>query len=413
MTGEIKLNLDRDGYESFRFNEIAQKISETVDPSTTDVERYVGLEHIDSGDIHIREYGSPDDVKGGKLKCYPGDVIFGKRRAYQRKAALVDFEGICSAHAFVFRANEEVIDPKLFPFFLHSNQFMHRMVDISVGGLSPTINWGDLKGQEFLIPPKDQQAEIAELLWALDRTKEESFNLYSALQKALDTLEFSVFYRGDMPGFQQVLCKSPFQTKRMLRLIPEDSKIVRMHEIISNIQGGFAEGRRDSHGVPQLRMNNVTRRGVLNLEKVAHVPKPTSDKYYVSEGDILFCNTNSEDLVGKSILATSEINGFTFSNHFTRIRVDRKIISSRYLSIWLRCWFRLGLFERLCTRWIGQAAIQSDVLKNLEVIVPPLTFQDQICDEAGRIESRMALAQKAEEDAQSLLMVTINKVCEV
>ena len=168
MTGEIKLNFDRDGYESFRFDEIAQKISETVDPSTTDVERYVGLEHIDSGDIHIREYGSPDDVKGGKLKCYPGDVIFGKRRAYQRKAALVDFEGICSAHAFVFRANEEVIDPKLFPFFLHSNQFMHRMVDISVGGLSPTINWGDLKGQEFLLPPKDQQAEIAELLWATD-----------------------------------------------------------------------------------------------------------------------------------------------------------------------------------------------------------------------------------------------------
>lgn len=58
---------------------------------------------------------------------------------------MVDFEGICSAHAFVLRANPEVIDPKLFPFFLHSDQFMHRMVDISVGGLSPTINWGDLK----------------------------------------------------------------------------------------------------------------------------------------------------------------------------------------------------------------------------------------------------------------------------
>jgi restriction endonuclease S subunit len=111
-------------------------------------------------------------VSGGKLKCYPGDVIFGKRRAYQRKAAIVDFEGICSAHAFVFRANPDLIDPKLFPFFLHSDQFMHRMVDISVGGLSPTINWGDLKHQEFLLPPKEEQTKLAELLWAMDEVIE-------------------------------------------------------------------------------------------------------------------------------------------------------------------------------------------------------------------------------------------------
>src|SRR5690606_7923343 len=122
-----------------------------VDPNTTTLEKYVGLEHIDAEDIHIRRFGTPDDVSGGKLKCYPGDVIFGKRRAYQRKAAIADFEGICSAHAFVFRANPDVIEPKLFPFFLHSDQFMHRAVDISVGGLSPTINWGDLKGQKFLL----------------------------------------------------------------------------------------------------------------------------------------------------------------------------------------------------------------------------------------------------------------------
>jgi type I restriction enzyme S subunit len=46
------------------------------------------------------------------------------------------------------------------------------MVDISVGGLSPTINWGDLKHQEFLLPPKDQQAQLAELLWAMDEVIE-------------------------------------------------------------------------------------------------------------------------------------------------------------------------------------------------------------------------------------------------
>ena len=165
----MRLALNKEGWSRFRFDEIAQKISKTVSPAETDLERYIGLEHIDAEDIHIRRWGSPSDVKGGKLLCYPGDIIFGKRRAYQRKAAIVEEESICSAHAFVFRAIEGVILPEFLPFFLHSDSFMNRMVDISVGGLSPTINWGDLKHQEFLLPPKDQQAELAELLWSLNK----------------------------------------------------------------------------------------------------------------------------------------------------------------------------------------------------------------------------------------------------
>jgi type I restriction enzyme S subunit len=181
---KIDLNtLDKSTWKPYPFEKIAAKISETVDPNKTALDIYVGLEHIDAEDIHIRRFGVPADVSGGKLKCYPGDVIFGKRRAYQRKAAVVDFEGICSAHAFVFRANSEVIDPKLFPFFLHSDQFMHRMVNISVGGLSPTINWGDLKHQEFLLPPKAEQARLAELLWAMDEVIEKEREVMERLDK--------------------------------------------------------------------------------------------------------------------------------------------------------------------------------------------------------------------------------------
>lgn len=185
-------NIDKSKWKTFQFEEIAAKISETVDPNSTTLDTYVGLEHLDAEDIHIRRKGTPDDVSGGKLKCYPGDVIFGKRRAYQRKASIVDFEGICSAHAFVFRANQEVIDPKLFPFFLHSDQFMHRMVDISVGGLSPTINWGDLKHQEFLLPPKDQQAQLAEMLWAMDEVIERERQVLEKLDLFIEVFSRSL-----------------------------------------------------------------------------------------------------------------------------------------------------------------------------------------------------------------------------
>jgi restriction endonuclease S subunit len=186
MNKSISLDqLDKSKWESFTFEQIAKKISETVQPSEVDVDIYVGLEHIDRNDIHIKRTGNPSQVKGAKLRCYPGDIIFGKRRAYQRKAAIVDFEGICSAHAFVFRAIPEVIDPQFFPFFLHSDQFMHRMIDISVGGLSPTINWNDLKQQEFLLPPLETQTEIIKLFLSLDYLLEKDLEILKIMENLL------------------------------------------------------------------------------------------------------------------------------------------------------------------------------------------------------------------------------------
>lgn len=161
-------NLDKSDWKTYRFDEIAKNISERVDPNNTDLTVYVGLEHIDSESLHIKRHGTPDEVNGTKLRFYKDDIIFGRRRAYQRKAGIATWDGFCSAHALVLRANPGVIDPELFPFFLHSDLFMNRAVDISVGSLSPTINWGTLKHQEFLVPPKELHPYCIELLCSLE-----------------------------------------------------------------------------------------------------------------------------------------------------------------------------------------------------------------------------------------------------
>lgn len=188
-------NLDKSEWKTYRFDEIAQSITEKVDPKKTDLEVYIGLEHLDAESIHIKRQGTKDDVKGVKIRCYPGDVIFGKRRAYQRKAAIVTFDGFCSAHSMVLRAKPEVIDPKLFPFFLHSNAFMHRAIDISVGSLSPTINWGTLKTQTFMLPPKNQQAQLAELLWAMDEVVEKEMKVLERLGRVYQAMVDDFFSR--------------------------------------------------------------------------------------------------------------------------------------------------------------------------------------------------------------------------
>ena len=181
-------NLDKSNWKTYRFDEIAKNISERVDPNNTDLKVYIGLEHIDSESLHIKRHGTPDDVNGQKLKFYKGDIIFGRRRAYQRKAGIATWDGFCSAHALVLRANPDVIDPELFPFFMHSDLFMNRAIDISVGSLSPTINWGTLKHQEFKIPPMALQKLVSKLL----KTGEELLSNYSSLFDAQDTLTDSI-----------------------------------------------------------------------------------------------------------------------------------------------------------------------------------------------------------------------------
>ena len=118
-----------------------------------------------------------------------GDVLFGKRRAYQRKVAIAPFDGIFSAHGMVLRPNLKVIDANYFPFFISSDKFMDVAIRISVGGLSPTINWKDLAKQEFELPSLEEQKVLADKLWAAYRLKQ----AYKKLLAATDEMVKSQF----------------------------------------------------------------------------------------------------------------------------------------------------------------------------------------------------------------------------
>lgn len=148
-----------------KFGEFAESITERVDdPKAAGVEIYVGLEHLDSDTTKISRFGTPEDVESTKLRFYPGDVIYARRRAYQRKLGVAEVKGICSAHALVLRARPDVCLPEFLPYFLQSDQFHDRALSISVGSLSPTINWKTLVVQEFALPSIAEQHRIISIL---------------------------------------------------------------------------------------------------------------------------------------------------------------------------------------------------------------------------------------------------------
>ncbi|EGR2518719.1 Type I restriction-modification system, specificity subunit S [Vibrio cholerae] len=153
-----------EGWQMVKFGDIAKHISKRVEPSETDLEIYVGLEHLDPDSLKIKRHGVPSDVAGQKLLVKKGQIIFGKRRAYQRKVAVADWDCICSAHAMVLEANSKNVIPEFLPFFMQSDVFMHRAVAVSEGSLSPTIKWKILADQEFPIPSFDIQRDLLKVL---------------------------------------------------------------------------------------------------------------------------------------------------------------------------------------------------------------------------------------------------------
>ena len=187
---------NRTGWTRMAFGEFALSVNERAEPKDAQEEIYVGLEHLDPQCLHIRRWGKGSDVTGSKLRFRKGDLIFGRRRAYQRKLAVAEFDGICSAHAMVVRAKEDKVLPEFLPFLMMSDRFMNRAVEISVGSLSPTINWTTLKLEEFALPPLDQQRRIAEILWAVDEVDQALESTYRDCEGAITAYREAIAQSG-------------------------------------------------------------------------------------------------------------------------------------------------------------------------------------------------------------------------
>ncbi len=137
-------------------------------PVVAGIERIVGLEHIETENLHIRRWNSPEGETSFARKFVPGQTLFGKRRAYQRKAAFAEFEGICSGDILTFESkNPKLLLPELLPFICQTDAFFNYALGTSAGSLSPRTSWSVL--QAYKVNPmgtvvEGEWNEIMELI---------------------------------------------------------------------------------------------------------------------------------------------------------------------------------------------------------------------------------------------------------
>lgn len=155
------------GWTRVAFGDVVRLSKErSKDPEAEGYERVVGLEHIDPGDLRIRRWADIADGTTFTSIFRPGQVLFGKRRAYQRKVAVADFSGVCSGDIYVLEPSSDALMPELLPFICQTDAFFDHAVGTSAGSLSPRTNWKSLASFEFMLPPIQEQARLVELLTA-------------------------------------------------------------------------------------------------------------------------------------------------------------------------------------------------------------------------------------------------------
>jgi len=370
------------GWKVWRFEQMATNVNVRIDnPSESGMEHYVGLEHLDADSLKIRRWGTPDDVEATKLMFKKGDIIFGRRRAYQRKLGVAEFDGICSAHAMVLRAKPEVVLPEFLPFFMQSDLFMKRAVEISVGSLSPTINWKTMAIQEFALPPIDEQVRLVDLLQAIERTTESHRKIGGSADKLVRSLLSDVLNR--------------------------EWPVVDLGSVVQGTQYGLSINAGSDGQYPMLRMMNIEDGlCVENDIKYVDLSEKDFEAYRLVDGDVLFNRTNSYELVGRT--GVYELEGdHVFASYLVRIKTIPEKLEPKFLTLYLNSDFGRRQVLAYATKAVSQANVNASNLLRVRLPLPPLEVQKQLLEDIACAKSaeRAAMVRRssAEEMKKQLL----------
>lgn len=391
-------------FQCVKFGDMAQQITTKVNPKDTSLNTYVGLEHLDTGSLMVKRHGTPQDVIGEKLRVCKGDIIFGKRRVYQRKVAIADFDGICSAHAMVLRPKEDIVDKDFFPFFMQSDVFMERALQISVGSLSPTINWKTLAEQEFTIPILPEQCRIATTLWAAEDCIVNGEQFVAAAERAKQVLMRELFNKG--------IGHKVFEETSAGRFSKE-WKIASIKDIGEFKTGPFgtllkADEYTGGDGTPLICMRDI-RDGRLEIDaKTPRIPSSVVKRmpeYLLKCGDIVFGRKGN---INRSAIVNDHQDGWFLGTDGIRIRPSKEFFPQFISHHFQRNEIQSYLLHQ--ATGTTMASLNQEILHRMYIPLPPLPEQRQIAAILTRCDETIAAACANVTATKALKMKMINEM---
>ncbi|HPU04401.1 MAG TPA: restriction endonuclease subunit S [Rhodoglobus sp.] len=379
----MSLDLDKSTWQRVAFGDVVRNANETVkNAAAGPIDRIIAMEHMDPGELKIERWG---DAAGGTTftrRARPGQTLFGKRRAYQRKVAYAEFDAICSGDIYTFEADETRMLGEFLPFLVQSDPFFDHALDTSAGSLSPRTNWRDLADFEFDLPPLDEQKRIADLLWAIERRRTAEFYEESAAQRAISDFCLTTY-----------LTLKQAHPKALITAIAEP----RMGRQKSP---RYATGE---FSTPYLRVANIGELE-LNLDSVEEMDFDARDRarFSLRFGDVLLTEGDivSPLNVGRAAMFSGELPVVCFQNTLIRLRPINGTIPG----------YLVALCEGLRLTGVFAAAASTTTvthlglgrLSSIEIPIVPLAVQRRIARDFDAILSLRATSRSAQTSSRNL-----------
>lgn len=368
------LNLDKSTWKRVAFGDVVRNVNETVrDAEAAGIDRVIAMEHMDPGELKIQRWGSLENGTTFARRVQPGQTLFGKRRAYQRKVAYAEFDAICSGDILTFETDKTQMLSEFLPFLVQSNEFFDHALGISAGSLSPRTNWRDLANFKFDLPPLDDQKRIADLLWALESHRSSLAVAASSLTRLADEAFTDALSRNDAPAL-----KLPNLVDEMTVGI-----VVRPTQYYTD----------DPSGVPALRGLNVKPGGFDLGDLVLFRPESTADlaKSTLRLGDVVIVRTGRP---GDAAVVTSETAGFNCIDLI--IARPSSGLVPEFLSLFLNSSYGRDQIVRL-SAGTAQQHFNVGALKKLEIPALSVGEQEQVVArvEVVRESSRSVTIEQA------------------
>lgn len=391
----IKLDIDKSSWIPVKLGDVVKEPKEnSKDPSAEGIEHVVGLEHIDSENIHLRRSEGIEETTTFTKKFKKGDVLFGRRRAYLKKAALAPFDGICSGDITVFRAKDYLI-PELLPFLVNNERFFDYAVKHSAGGLSPRVKFKDLANYEFLLPPKDKQAKLAELLWAMDEVIEGetiSFDKYEQFFKRFLFDSISGAMSNDSSNWKEYLFGS-----------------------LGKSYGGLnGKSKKDfGEGSPFINYMNVFSNSKIDPSNVDYVKvEEGENQNKIMYGDILITGSSeTPEEVGMAAVVLDNLEGYYLNSFCFGFRLnDFNTLLPEYARFLMRGEkVRKFMFKRAqgSTRF---NLSKTTVKEKLKVVLPSISEQKEIANKLEFMENNIALYEAKIVKSKALQKSLINQI---
>lgn len=327
-----------------------------------------------------------------------GDILFARIGATTGKTAYVDREvkGVFASYLIRFKPLLKDLNIKFLYHFTQSSTYWIQVHKNKEGQLKKGLNAKVLANLKLPLPPLPEQKKIAEILSTVDKAIDKVDEAIEKTQRLKKGLMQELLTKGIRhKEFKDTETRG--EPGRTIGRIPKEWEVVRLEKVIQEIKNGFASGKRDDNGIVQIRMNNVTTDGRLIFDSFIKVPIPENINEFLLKGnDFLFNNTNSIDLVGKSTIFKRAPFPCTFSNHFNRIRFNDELVPEWILLHFIKLWEK-GFFKSVAIRHVGQSAVHTKYILNLELPLPPLPEQKKIAEILSTVDKRLDLLRKRKE----------------